>query len=242
MKNNKDTLAQVAQQVLLGLDRSASVDEIYTEIVKRNLYTFNTPTPENVLRTAIRQQTDCVERVDSRDEILFEMVGEDVYGLATGILARSRKRAGVGMKRIQRASDKEEIIKSLMSDQVGVFKEIWKLLLFAAQVGVKNNARTPLKAADPGKGIDQTTFGNCPAWPGVLYLMALSETQKSESLSGTQEAEDERVAVFQEYSNGGLAMLQEFFAGRPIDLDGLLAFIEMQREKCAGRLDLDLTI
>ena len=146
------------------------------------------------------------------------------------------------MKRIQRASDKEEIIKALMSDQVGVFKEIWKLLLFAAQVGVKNNSRTPLKAVDPGKGIDQTTFGNCPAWPGVLYLMALAETQKSESLSGSQDAEDERVAVFQEYANGGLAILQDFFAGRPIDLDGLLAFIETQKEESAGRLDLDIMI
>ncbi len=238
----KDTIVQVAQQVLRDLSRPASVDEIYAEIVHRNLYNFNTPTPEHVLRTAIRRQTDCVERVDSRDEILFELVSEDVYGLAAGTRASGRKRAGVGMKRIQRASDKEEIIKSLMSDQVGVFKEIWKLLLFAAQVGVKNNARTPLKAADPGKGIDQTTFGNCPAWPGVLYLMTLAETQKSESLSGSQDAEDERVAVFQEYANGGLAILQDFFAGRPTDLDGLLAFIETQREESAGRLDLELTI
>lgn len=237
-----DTIVQVAQQALRDLGRPASVADIYAEIVQRNLYTFNTPTPEHVLRTAIRRQTDCVERVDSRDEILFELVSEDVYGLATGTRANSRKRAGVGMKRIQRASDKEEIIKSLMSDQVGVFKEIWKLLLFAAQVGVKNNARTPLKAADPGKGIDQSTFGNCPAWPGVLYLMTLAETQNSNCLSGSAEAEDDRVSVFQEYANGGLEILQDFFAGRPLDLDGLLAFIETQREEIVGRLDLELTI
>jgi dnd system-associated protein 4 len=242
MNNTKMTIAEAAQQVLRDLGRSASVDEIYAEIVKRNLYTFNTPTPEHVLRTTIRRQTDCVDRVDSRDEILFELTGDDLYGLANGTRTSTRKRAGAGMKRIQRASDKEEIIKSLMSEQVGVFKEIWKLLLFAAQIGVKNNARTPLKAADPGKGIDQTTFGNCPAWPGVLYLMTLAETQKSESLSGSADAEDERVSVFQEYANGGLAILQDFFAGRPIDLDGLLAFIEMQREESAGKLDLELTI
>lgn len=242
MNNTKLTIAEAAQHVLRDLGRPGSVDEVYAEIVRRNLYTFNTPTPEHVLRTTIRRQTDCVERVDSRDEILFELVGEDVYALATGSRVSGRKRTGVGMKRIQRASDKEEIIKSLMSDQVGVFKEIWKLLLFAAQVGVKNNARTPLKAADPGKGIDQTTFGNCPAWPGVLYLMTLAETQSSESLSGSQDAEDERVAVFQEYANGGLAILQDFFAGRPIDLDGLLAFIETQREESSGSVDLNLTI
>ncbi|HCX01851.1 MAG TPA: DNA phosphorothioation-associated protein 4 [Syntrophaceae bacterium] len=242
MNNKNDTIAQVAQQVLRDLGRSASVDEIYAEIVRRNLYTFNTPTPEHVLRTAIRRQTDGVDRVDSQEEILFALVGEDIYGLETGTRTSGRKRSGVGMKRIQRASDKEEIIKALMSDQVGVFKEIWKLLLFAAQVGVKNNTRTPLKTADPGKGIDQTTFGNCPAWPGVLYLMTLAETQRSESLSGSQDAEDERVAVFQEYANGGLKLLQDFFAGRPIDLDGLIAFIETQREESVGKLDLEILI
>ncbi|MHB8090532.1 MAG: DNA phosphorothioation-associated protein 4 [Syntrophales bacterium] len=146
------------------------------------------------------------------------------------------------MKRIQRASDKEEIIKSLMSDNVGIFKEIWKLLLFAAQIGMRNNASAKLTATDAGKGIDQSTFGNCPAWPGVLYLMTLAETQNATCLSGSSDAEDERISVFQEYANGGLAILQDFFSGRPIDLDGLLALIETQREETAGRLDLELTI
>jgi dnd system-associated protein 4 len=240
--NNKDTIADAAQKVLSDLGRAATLDEIYAEIVERKLYEFNTPTPEHVLRTTIRRHTGNVERVDSSAEVLFEMVSEDVYGLISGTRVNTRKRAGSGMKRIQRANDKEEIIKSLMSDQVGVFKEIWKLLLFAAQIGMRNNKRLSLKATDAGKGIDQSTFGNCPAWPGLLYLMTLAETQNSNCLSGTEMAEDDRVSVFQEYANGGLDILRDFFAGRPIDLDGLLAFIETQREESAGRLDLELTI
>ncbi|ABQ26657.1 DNA phosphorothioation-associated protein 4 [Geotalea uraniireducens] len=240
--NTKDTIAEVAQKVLRALGRAASIDEIYAEIVRRKLYEFNTPTPEHVLRTTIRRQTGNVERVDSSDEVLFEMVSDDVYDLSSGIRTTARKRAGSGMKRIQRANDKEEIIKTLMSDQVGVFKEIWKLLLFAAQVGMRNDKRLPLKAVDAGKGIDQSTFGNCPAWPGVLYLMTLAETQNSNCLSGSAEAEDDRVSVFQEYANGGLEILRDFFTGRPLDLDGLLAFIETQKEESAGRLDLELTI
>lgn len=146
------------------------------------------------------------------------------------------------MKRIQRANDKEDIIKSLMSEQVGVFKEIWKLLLFAAQVGMKNGRREPLKAADSGKGIDQSTFGNCPAWPGVLYLVALVDSGSSECLSGSTEIDDNRSTIFQEYVNGGLSILKDFFSDRPLDLDGLIAFINTQCEKTAIRLDLDLTI
>lgn len=146
------------------------------------------------------------------------------------------------MKRIQRATDKEEIIKSLMAEQVGVFKEIWKLLLFAAQVGMRNGKREPLKSIDAGKGIDQSTFGNCAAWPGVLYMMALAVTGTSECLSGSSEAEDDRASVFQEYANGGLGIMKEFFSGRPLDLDGFLAFIDTQRDEGVKRPDLELTI
>ena len=240
--NTNDTIAEVAQKVLRDLGRAASIDEIYAEIVRRKLYEFNTTTPEHVLRTTIRRHTEGVERVDLSEDVLFELVSEDVYGLISGTRTTTRKRAVSGMKRIQRANDKEEIIKSLLSDQVGVFKEIWKLLLFAAQVGMRNDKRLPLKGVDAGKGVDQSTFGNCPAWPGVLYLMTLAETKNSNCLSGSVEAEDDRVSVFQEYANGGLEILRDFFAGRPLDLDGLLAFIETQREESAGRPDLELTI
>ena len=148
----------------------------------------------------------------------------------------------MGMKRIQRASDKEEIIKSLMADHISIFKEIWRLLLFSAQVGIKNSRREPLRSIDSGKGIDQTTFGNCPAWPGVLYLMSLVESESTNSLSGAGEAEDQRILIFQEYSNGGLSILQDFFSDRLIDLDGFIAFIETQSGQNTKDLDLDLMI
>lgn len=237
--NETKTIAEVAQKVLRSIGRPAPIDEIYAEIERRQLYQFNTPTPEHVLRTTIRRHTGNVERVDTSEVVLFEIVGDEIYAL-TG--ATRTKKAGMGMKRIQRATDKEEIIKSLMSEQVGVFKEIWKLLLFAAQVGMRNGRREPLKSVDMGKGIDQGTFGNCPAWPGVLYLMSLVESGSSESLSGSSEAEDDRISIFQDYANGGLSILKEFFSSRQLDLDGLLAFIETQKDEANGRPNLELTI
>lgn len=146
------------------------------------------------------------------------------------------------MKRIQRANDKEDIIKSLMAEQVGVFKEIWKLLLFAAQVGMKSGRREPLKAFDSGKGIDQATFGNCPAWPGILYLVALVDTGSSECLSGSAENEDNRTVIFQEYVNGGLSILKDFFSDRPLNLDGLIEFISAQSEDIVSKPDVELAI
>ena len=150
----------------------------------------------------------------------------------------------LGMRRIMRASDKNELIEELMSGRIGIFREIWRLLLFSAQIGLKAGRREPLKAVDPGKGIDQSTFGNSPSWPGILFLMGLSDTGDTQILAGSPEGEDQRIQLFQEYANGGLSVLKEFFQDRAVDLDGFLAFIESHHAK-HGSLeapDLDLSI
>jgi len=145
-------------------------------------------------------------------------------------------------KRIHRARDKERIINTLMAEQVDVFKEIWRLLLFAAQIGLKEGKREPLESIDSGKGIDQSTFGNCPSWPGICYLMSLVEEDSSVPLSGTSEAEERRLAIFQEYANGGLSVLQDYFADRNPDLDSILSFIDENSRLEAQDPDLKISI
>ena len=150
--------------------------------------------------------------------------------------------AATGMKRIHRATDKEAIIKLLTGEQLAVFHEIWRLLMFAAQVGFRNGRRDPLSSVDSGKGIDQSTFGNCPSWPGVVYLLSIAERGSAEILGGTASAEDARISAFQEYANGGLAILANFFASRPVDLDGLIAFIDSQQGMRSEAPNLELSI
>lgn len=145
-------------------------------------------------------------------------------------------------KRIHRAKDKQEIIEALTSDSLGVFKEIWRLQLFAAHVGLAHGKRVPLSAVDSGKGIDQSTFGNCSAWPGILYLIAVTEANSADPLSSTQAAEDFRVGAFEEYSNGGLEMLRDHFNSRGVGLDGLLEFIQNNLAERVGAPSLDLGI
>jgi len=147
-----------------------------------------------------------------------------------------------GIKRVHRAVDKDEIIRLLTGEQLGVFREIWRLLMFAAQIGYSNGRRDTLKSIDSGKGIDQSTFGNSPSWPGVVYLLSLAEHGSAEVLGGTAAAEEGRIAAFQEYANGGLAILSSFFAARPVDLDGLIAFIDSQRGVRSGTPNLELAI
>ncbi len=236
------TIHEAAERALKLVGKPSSLDEIYRVILEHGLYEFNTPTPEHVLRTEIRRYTKNVERSDSRERSKFEMLDDELYKLISEEKRVVNKTAKIGAKRILRSSDKEPFIRELMSDHVGVFKEIWRLLLFAAQIGVANKRSEPLGAIETGKGIDQSTFGNCPSWPGVLYLIALAETGNSDSLSGSATAEEARIASFQEYANGGLSVLKEFFSDRAIDIDGLLAFIESQTITTLGKPNLDLSI
>jgi dnd system-associated protein 4 len=237
----EQTIVEAAAQALRSLGKPSSINEIYSYIIDNHLYFFDTPTPEHVLRTTIRRHTGNIQRIDSSDSVMFDMTDDEIYGV-TSMAINTSKRPATGIKRIHRSVDKEDLIKSLTSEQVGVFKEIWKLLLFAAQVGVSTKRREPINKFDFGKGIDQSTFGNCPSWPGIIYLLSLVETEKSDSLTGTPDAEDIRIAIFQEYANGGLSVMRDFFKDRPLDFDGVLAFIESNLTKPAASPDLEFTI
>jgi dnd system-associated protein 4 len=141
-----------------------------------------------------------------------------------------KRRGTIGMKRIQRASDKESIIALLTSDSVGAFHEIWRLLFFAAMVGYKNGRREPLTSTQTGEGIRQDSFANNPVWLGTIYLLGLVETGSTDALRATEESEDQRINLFEEYANGGLAILKEEFDASTGNLDALLTFIQSQTE------------
>ena len=235
------TIAVAAEAALRLIGRDASIDEIYESIISNQLYEFETPVPKHVLRTTIRRHTDNLKRKDSFSTKIFHMSGSEIYGISFSGGKKTMKKA-LGIRRIHRAKNKEHIIASLTSAEIGIFKEIWRLLLFSAQVGITNSRREPLGDFDSGKGIDQSTFGNCPSWPGILFLMSITESGDSSALSNAPDTEDSRIQRFEEYANGGLAVLEEFLDGRIVDLDGILAFIETQSPKSSAEPDLDFTI
>ena len=154
-----------------------------------------------------------------------------------------KKRFAIGLKRIHRSADKKRIIETLTSDGTAAFREIWRLLLFSAALGFKNGRREPLVNAESGDAIRQELFGNCPAWPGILYLIGLVETGGIEVLMATEESEDQRIKGFEEYANGGLAILEEHFKAGNCNLDSLLNFIRAQTAEIqTKRPDLQISI
>ena len=129
------------------------------------------------------------------------------------------------MRRIQRAIDKEPLVKAMTDGDQPCFREIFRLLIFASMLGRKIGRREPLEKVDSGKSVPETYFTNSPVWPGLLYLSALVETSSTTVLQGSPEAEDELATIFEEYANGGLAFLNERFADKDFDVVSLVEVI-----------------
>lgn len=107
------------------------------------------------------------------------------------------------MRRIQRDTTHEEFIKNLISGEHAVFKEIWRVLLFAAALGVKKGERTPLKNVDSGKAFPETYFST-PGWKGFLYLLGFCESDTSDHLKNDEKEQEKLITAFEEYANFGL--------------------------------------
>jgi dnd system-associated protein 4 len=129
------------------------------------------------------------------------------------------------MRRIQRAIDKEPIVKALTDGEQPCFREIFRLLIFSATLGFKLERREPLEKVDSGKAVPEAYFTNSPVWPGLVYLIGLVETSSTSVLQGTDEADDNLAKVFEEYANGGLAYLKERFADKDLEIVDLIDVI-----------------
>lgn len=129
------------------------------------------------------------------------------------------------MRRIQRAIDKEPIVKALTDGDQPCFREIFRLLIFTALLGMKLERREPLEKVESGKAVPEAYFTNSPVWPGLIYLIGLVETSSTSVLEGTDEADDNLAKIFEEYANGGLAFLKERFADKDLDIVAVIDVI-----------------
>jgi dnd system-associated protein 4 len=218
-----DAIKQAALKALEILGKPSSVGAIYECIQKNGLYAFNTDAAEHVLDTTLKRHAQNSPRTDPLPDVLFVQLDGDLFWRSDK--SATRRARTPGAKRIHRAKDKEATIAELTSLDLGVFKEIWRLLLFASMLGFAHKRREVLGEIDQGKGIDQATFGNSPTWPGILYLMAISETESEEVMTSSESAENLRITLFEEYANGGLSILQEKLSKSDLDLTSLIELV-----------------
>ncbi len=86
-------------------------------------------------------------------------------------------------------------------------REIWRLLLFAAALGIKDGNRLPLEKVESGKAMPETYF-SAPGWRGFLYLIGVADSGDSHCLRSSTEIQDSLVTAFEEYANQGLHILR----------------------------------
>lgn len=107
------------------------------------------------------------------------------------------------MRRIQRDIAHEDFIKTLISGDRAVFKEIWRVLLFAAALGVKKGQRIPLRNIESSKAFPESYF-SAPGWKGFLYLLGFCENDSSDHLKNDEAEQEKLITAFEEYANFGL--------------------------------------
>ena len=89
-----------------------------------------------------------------------------------------------------------------------LFPTIRELLCFAALLGFSEQRRVPLDRSAGVEDISYQQFERDPAAEDLLWTIAVAETQDSEVL---REGEEARCAeIFEEYANGGLALIKDF--------------------------------
>ena len=144
------------------------------------------------------------------------------------------------MRRIRRDEAHEELVKELTTGDLPLFKDLWRILLFAAMLGFKQNSRMPLGSYDSGKAMPDSYFANSPSWPGVLYLLGLVETKKTTVMGSKPEEQDELISIFEEYATGGLVYLRNRLDGGGDRLKTLVDIIqEVSKSSSSGEPDLN---
>ncbi len=137
------------------------------------------------------------------------------------------------MRRIQRDSAYEELIKTLTTGDAAIFKEIWRLMLFASSVGIAHGKRKPLKNVDSGKNIPDSYFGT-PGWPGYLHLLGITETGGSDILHCTEKNQEIVISAFEEYANAGLEIIGEKIREASTPLDALSIILMESQQQNTG--------
>lgn len=133
------------------------------------------------------------------------------------------------MRRIQRDKQHEEFIQSLVSGDQAIFREIWRVLLFAAALGVKKGKRKPLGETDTGKAFPESYFSS-PGWKGFLYLLGFVDNETSDHLKNDEKEQDKLISAFEEYANSGLGEMSNVVTSSS-DALGQLAELLLENNK-----------
>ena len=126
------------------------------------------------------------------------------------------------INRIRRDKKHDELVDRLTKGDDAVFNEIWRLLVFAASLGISQGKRTPIVSADSGKAFPDT-YLSPSCGPGFISLLTICDTESSELLRTREGNSAERIKIFEEYANAGLEIIHAELSKSTSPIDAILS-------------------
>ncbi|MFF0870144.1 DNA phosphorothioation-associated protein 4 [Nonomuraea sp. NPDC003560] len=121
--------------------------------------------------------------------------------------------------RVRRPLEHEDLIGRLTTKEGGPFPNYWQVLVFAAALGWSRGRRDSFDKA--GEAIRYGLFNNSATVSATIDSMGVLAHEKDAGIMADDRL-PERIKVFEEYANGGLAIIQgELNSGahvRPMDV------------------------
>ncbi len=144
-------------------------------------------------------------------------------------------------RRVRRPTDTEEVVELLSQEgrEPGPFPRIVDILVFAASLGFQRQKREPFEPLR-GKEIRFELFKEAH-YEDIVNMMALAVYKDPVILGDDDENFEKRIAVFEEFANGGLKIIKREIVDKGMDiLDGIIGLIQQGRspEKDAEPMDL----
>jgi len=132
-------------------------------------------------------------------------------------------------RRIKIAKDKAKLVKSLKAtdETNGPFQTYVDVLVFAAVLGMRRQKRVAI--LEPTKDLDPIRREYFDNYELIINLITIFETQNPHMLVNNQEADEQRIGIFEEYANGGLEILQEELRGAVDYCERIILLLSSER-------------
>lgn len=135
--------------------------------------------------------------------------------------------------RIKVAKDKADLVQKLLETKgtTGVFQTYADIVIFAASLGMRYQKKIPLEEisqSEPAPISLEVFISRGYEW--VINLIAIADIQDPKILTtNNSEIEAQKIAVLEEYANGGLAKLREELRGAVDYTERLLLILSAER-------------
>ncbi len=132
-------------------------------------------------------------------------------------------------RRIRVPSDKMGVVERLVASDstTGPFRLQADVLAFAAALGAAREVSKPFEES-PKEPIRQEVFER-HGYGTLMGMLAVNKEQSPSLLADTDEMDDRRATIFENYANAGLEILREELKGAVDDTEVVLMLLTKER-------------